>query len=149
MPSNTPGVRNGIQVIGPIGQRQVASAMTTTSAAATAENIAELKIALCPALNAGKNSSHVRSPAHKSTSGNPTDKPSVAITRPPLNQNQPAPSCRRKTLAGTPPSSRGQEMSRRRSQTKDRKSTRLNSSHSQISYAVFCLKKKKKNIYIR
>src|SRR2546430_9951727 len=28
----------------------------------------------------------------------------------------------------------------------DRKSTRLNSSHSQISYAVFCLKKKKKKI---
>src|SRR2546427_3506765 len=33
-----------------------------------------------------------------------------------------------------------QEMAR------DRKSTRLNSSHSQISYAVFCLKKKKKKI---
>src|SRR2546427_1512274 len=29
---------------------------------------------------------------------------------------------------------------------RDRKSTRLNSSHSQISYAVFCLKKKKKKI---
>src|SRR2546421_5939399 len=29
------------------------------------------------------------------------------------------------------------------SQRKDRKSTRLNSSHDQISYAVFCLKKKK------
>src|SRR5688572_33046236 len=29
--------------------------------------------------------------------------------------------------------------------TRDRKSTRLNSSHSQNSYAVFCLKKKKKN----
>src|SRR5688572_31281927 len=29
---------------------------------------------------------------------------------------------------------------------RDRKSTRLNSSHSQISYAVFCLKKKKKAI---
>src|SRR2546427_8027163 len=29
-------------------------------------------------------------------------------------------------------------------QHRDRKSTRLNSSHSQISYAVFCLKKKKK-----
>src|SRR2546430_8944317 len=28
-------------------------------------------------------------------------------------------------------------------QLQDRKSTRLNSSHSQISYAVFCLKKKK------
>src|SRR2546430_9178236 len=33
-----------------------------------------------------------------------------------------------------------------RSQERDRKSTRLNSSHSQISYAVFCLKKKKKTI---
>src|SRR2546427_5787492 len=31
----------------------------------------------------------------------------------------------------------------------DRKSTRLNSSHSQISYAVFCLKKKKKTIQKR
>src|SRR5688572_31812892 len=30
------------------------------------------------------------------------------------------------------------------SSRRDRKSTRLNSSHSQISYAVFCLKKKKK-----
>src|SRR5256886_9541138 len=29
---------------------------------------------------------------------------------------------------------------------RDRKSTRLNSSHSQISYAVFCLKKKKKSM---
>src|SRR5260221_10513506 len=29
---------------------------------------------------------------------------------------------------------------------RDRKSTRLNSSHTVISYAVFCLKKKKKNI---
>src|SRR2546430_12567882 len=31
---------------------------------------------------------------------------------------------------------------------KDRKSTRLNSSHSQISYAVFCLKKKKKTTHL-
>src|SRR2546422_4985558 len=30
-----------------------------------------------------------------------------------------------------------------RSSTRDRKSTRLNSSHGYISYAVFCLKKKK------
>src|SRR5689334_24852007 len=35
---------------------------------------------------------------------------------------------------------RGQQEAQRR----DRKSTRLNSSHSSISYAVFCLKKKKK-----
>src|SRR5438874_5371634 len=31
----------------------------------------------------------------------------------------------------------------------DRKSTRLNSSHVEISYAVFCLKKKKKIIYVQ
>src|SRR5256886_3530247 len=37
--------------------------------------------------------------------------------------------------SGTPPSSWHPAI--------DRKSTRLNSSHSQISYAVFCLKKKK------
>src|SRR2546430_8529799 len=30
----------------------------------------------------------------------------------------------------------------------DRKSTRLNSSHSQISYAVFCLKKKKNSVIL-
>src|SRR3712207_7878479 len=33
-------------------------------------------------------------------------------------------------------------------QLKDRKSTRLNSSHANISYAVFCLKKKKKSTNI-
>src|SRR3712207_7163362 len=33
---------------------------------------------------------------------------------------------------------------RRRRRRRDRKSTRLNSSHAHISYAVFCLKKKKK-----
>src|SRR3712207_6897742 len=37
---------------------------------------------------------------------------------------------------------------RRRPQRGDRKSTRLNSSHANISYAVFCLKKKKTKIII-
>src|SRR2546428_1903823 len=32
--------------------------------------------------------------------------------------------------------------------SKDRKSTRLNSSHDQISYAVFCLKKKKTDFFV-
>src|SRR2546427_6761348 len=49
---------------------------------------------------------------------------------------------------GSPPA-RGRRPCRRLSSSpsnkdRDRKSTRLNSSHSQISYAVFCLKKKKK-----
>src|SRR5438876_7943708 len=34
-----------------------------------------------------------------------------------------------------------------RNHTSDRKSTRLNSSHPSISYAVFCLKKKKNNTF--
>src|SRR3712207_6849078 len=34
-----------------------------------------------------------------------------------------------------------------RERFRDRKSTRLNSSHANISYAVFCLKKKKHNIH--
>src|SRR5205085_8052447 len=58
------------------------------------------------------------------------------------------------TAAGLPPATRagGQRAqtrvpppARRARRFRDRKSTRLNSSHSQISYAVFCLKKKKKS----
>src|SRR5256886_9908221 len=37
------------------------------------------------------------------------------------------------------------EFTNQRHCVRDRKSTRLNSSHSQISYAVFCLKKKKEH----
>src|SRR5256885_12523017 len=45
---------------------------------------------------------------------------------------------------GTRPDSRNRPCS----QEKDRKSTRLNSSHLVISYAVFCLKKKKTNLLV-
>src|SRR2546430_3100691 len=38
------------------------------------------------------------------------------------------------------------DLARQPSVLTDRKSTRPNSSHSQISYAVFCLKKKKNNL---
>src|SRR5947209_13207465 len=41
---------------------------------------------------------------------------------------------------------RGQRQRYRECEHEDRKSTRLNSSHANISYAVFCLKKKKKEI---
>src|SRR2546422_4540188 len=47
-------------------------------------------------------------------------------------------------LRVTPPVLECQLRTRSRRQTEDRKSTRLNSSHGYISYAVFCLKKKKK-----
>src|SRR5438270_6482040 len=40
----------------------------------------------------------------------------------------------------------GEELVRLLLRHPDRKSTRLNSSHSQISYAVFCLKKKKNRL---
>src|SRR5438034_4641833 len=44
-----------------------------------------------------------------------------------------------------PPGFSGDAWARHDYTTIDRKSTRLNSSHTVISYAVFCLKKKKKN----
>src|SRR5256885_7077391 len=46
----------------------------------------------------------------------------------------------------TATSSKGTRESSKRTVTSDRKSTRLNSSHLVISYAVFCLKKKKKTV---
>src|SRR2546430_9499188 len=46
-------------------------------------------------------------------------------------------------LAGQTPVYRAPRTAGGKPDLKDRKSTRLNSSHSQISYAVFCLKKKK------
>src|SRR2546427_8801590 len=51
---------------------------------------------------------------------------------------------RRKFLTGLATVAAG-EASRDVAMLGDRKSTRLNSSHSQISYAVFCLKKKKRH----
>src|SRR5688572_32071128 len=56
------------------------------------------------------------------------------------------PKRRRSSKAAGPTSANAAAESSRPSQRppRDRKSTRLNSSHSQISYAVFCLKKKKK-----
>src|SRR2546427_1208830 len=44
---------------------------------------------------------------------------------------------------------RGKSTGAGRRVPQDRKSTRLNSSHSQISYAVFCLKKKKEGSHPR
>src|SRR3989475_8961543 len=66
-----------------------------------------------------------RAPAPEPAPAGPRDGPARATRR------QPLPLARGPRADGRP--SRG-----------DRKSTRLNSSHSQISYAVFCLKKKKK-----
>src|SRR2546422_1118212 len=51
------------------------------------------------------------------------------------------PGSRNSSLTATPWSSKPPGLPRR---SRDRKSTRLNSSHGYISYAVFCLKKKKK-----
>src|SRR5438270_1447315 len=68
----------------------------------------------------------------------------------PISASGDAEDARRRSLGrvarGTAP---GREVGRRAHATlprsRDRKSTRLNSSHSQISYAVFCLKKKNQN----
>src|SRR3712207_7641170 len=70
----------------------------------------------------------------------------------PIFQPRSGPSMIPKTDPATPTrdnrppttSRRGRSGSTERGTKRDRKSTRLNSSHANISYAVFCLKKKKK-----
>src|SRR2546430_13322946 len=59
---------------------------------------------------------------------------------------QPAQKLRELALAQLALVGTGAEQSKLRESELDRKSTRLNSSHSQISYAVFCLKKKNQAI---
>src|SRR5438132_10501978 len=54
-------------------------------------------------------------------------------------------SCRQRGRALRSRRHAGTDQSGGRTPEQDRKSTRLNSSHTVISYAVFCLKKKKKN----
>src|SRR5688572_30933667 len=63
-----------------------------------------------------------------------------------LFRSRDPPRCDRRTSpASRPPGAPGESgLARGAPGGRDRKSTRLNSSHSQISYAVFCLKKKKK-----
>src|SRR4051812_49658319 len=51
---------------------------------------------------------------------------------------------RSQLITGTATDHAGNSVVRRGAGDQDRKSTRLNSSHMSISYAVFCLKKKKK-----
>src|SRR3712207_8693734 len=51
----------------------------------------------------------------------------------------------RSAVAAGQPLTPAQAAALRTATTADRKSTRLNSSHANISYAVFCLKKKKKS----
>src|SRR5688572_31591878 len=84
----------------------------------------------------------------------------LMIRRPPRSTLFPYTTLFRSPAAGArrPPRPRGGRRSRpaayvpgaadwSRAWDVDRKSTRLNSSHSQISYAVFCLKKKKDQTY--
>src|SRR5206468_12256198 len=61
---------------------------------------------------------------------------------PPPPGNRSATVCPHRRHCRSARSRRAASPVRRRSPGRDRKSTRLNSSHDQISYAVFCLKKK-------
>src|SRR2546428_2395383 len=69
------------------------------------------------------------------------------IRRPPRSTLFPYTTLFRSFLEGVPLTSleRSSDQWVVNGQIKDRKSTRLNSSHDQISYAVFCLKKKNRN----
>src|SRR5699024_12580296 len=67
----------------------------------------------------------------------PTPAEEAQTTNPGSKSNRPWPE------ATTPPSTAIMTRQRRTPNSRDRKSTRLNSSHVSISYADFCLKKKK------
>src|SRR5438094_4409833 len=72
------------------------------------------------------------------------------IRRPPISTLFPYTTLfRSAVLSHGPPASRGGPASPARATPADRKSTRLNSSHRTISYAVFCLKKKKRIIDLK
>src|SRR5205814_8592422 len=62
----------------------------------------------------------------------------------PLSLHDALPICRRARRRGGPRDGRAVRVPRSGEPARDRKSTRLNSSHLGISYAVFCLKKKKR-----
>src|SRR5437867_13243038 len=67
----------------------------------------------------------------------------LMIRRPPRSTLFPYTTLFRSELRRPPRRDRDRGGSSRRTHGRDRKSTRLNSSHRTISYAVFCLKKKK------
>src|SRR5256886_12217558 len=72
------------------------------------------------------------------------DARAVERRRLPADLAEAAPGSVRARVRRRAPDREGPRQLRVRPLSRDRKSTRLNSSHSQISYAVFCLKKKKK-----
>src|SRR5438132_14399637 len=70
--------------------------------------------------------------------------PYTTLFRSPRHHSPGATARRLARHAGALQSPRGRNVARAQPADRDRKSTRLNSSHTVISYAVFCLKKKKK-----
>src|SRR2546428_8370402 len=73
----------------------------------------------------------------------PLAHPCSSPTAPGRHRSWPPVGTRREVLDRRPGTATGRGSDRRTKSDADRKSTRLNSSHDQISYAVFCLKKKK------
>src|SRR3712207_8773084 len=75
------------------------------------------------------------------SSGRTTDpfRPALQV----LDGGRPVRERRRDADEELPPQRRGRDVAEPKGRGRDRKSTRLNSSHANISYAVFCLKKKK------
>src|SRR2546421_8839504 len=71
--------------------------------------------------------------------------PKFALAEPPVGKIKPPPVRKVWESVHRAPTGPAAASTSATTPSPDRKSTRLNSSHDQISYAVFCLKKKKKN----
>src|SRR3712207_8908114 len=88
----------------------------------------------------------VRAPEDRLSRARPDVGPPGDRTAPPTETGSACPAPSHPTSeAGHNPASRQVAVLAMVSRAGDRKSTRLNSSHANISYAVFCLKKKKTN----
>src|ERR1035441_3914560 len=125
MPSNTPGRRKGSHVSQPtrelnelhglheLRRDPAARPRPTTAAADAAARENEFQRASWPAASAPGSSVQVRLTDISWKTGRPTERRQSKKVQPPHSQNQPGPSCCRKSLDETGPSVRGQGNPRR------------------------------------
>src|SRR3712207_5201299 len=95
-----------------------------------------------PVMKACDGSSGVLGVLARQTRPPPASRRAISVNVPPMSMATTRPSDEDIGTAARPPSDEGIDIAVAVEGAGDRKSTRLNSSHANISYAVFCLKKK-------
>src|SRR6266481_7948970 len=120
--------------------RERASAQTTRAAAAQPRHPRSAKVIATEVTGETFNGNSARTVISRKSQGSDRNRSVAAIT---MRSSHPP------RKPAVPPIRTASRLETKAAAGADRKSTRLNSSHSSISYAVFCLKKKKKPKYIQ